>query len=165
LDDFRPVSADVAFGATGWVDLLMLGARVMAASDLTGRALTRQRVAWDHQSVSRIGLTRFWQVGFAVSLAVAVVVALAPYRTSVQFVNGDQVIHVASKCGPPIVYAFKKEPRGGFLGGSGSSIGSVRGINCRTGGRKRMVAATIALAAPAAFWVTGRERRRESSNR
>jgi hypothetical protein len=93
-----------------------------------------------------------------VALAVAVFLALAPYRTSVRFVNGDQIIHVPSKCGPPIAYAFKNEPRRVFLGGS--DLPSVRGINCRSGGRKRVVAATVALAVATVVWFTGRGRRR-----
>jgi hypothetical protein len=115
------------------------------------------RATWDHQPVSRVELSRLRKLGSAVALAVAVLLALAPYRTSVRFVNGDQIIHVPSKCGPPIAYAFKNEPRV-FLGDS--DLPSVRGINCRSGGRKRVVAAAIALAVAAVVWFTGRGRRR-----
>jgi hypothetical protein len=62
-----------------------------------------------------------------------------------------------SECGPPVVYAFKDEPRN-MIFGAGAMAG-VRGVNCRGEGRGRLVAATVALAAAAAAWFTARRRR------
>jgi hypothetical protein len=98
-----------------------------------------------------------------VALAVAVVIALGPYRTSIQFVEGDQIVHVPSKCGPPIVNAFKNEPRNMIFGAS--AMAGVRGIYCRSEGRKRMMAATFVLAVAAVLRFTGRGYRRKPSNR